>query len=325
VEQLFRRYLANQCTLEEIQEVVNLLQTLEGKNLMERLLNEIPVGNHVPDPSPDSIKRGWQRLNQHISSTNDTPVRVVALWGKRALRVAAVVLPLLIAGAYFLGRNYLRSHEETAIKTDFAQVRQITLPDGSVVTLNGNSTLTYAPTWSAFDTREVWLTGEAFFQVTHTKNDQKFLVHTRQDHTIEVLGTEFNVSDRKSGTKVVLKSGKIKLTVQQNQQATSLVMKPGQLVAIDTTAQQVQMNLVKPDAVASWRNQKLVFDGVRLGEIAEMLKETYNLKVTVTNQHLLEERISGTIPSGNINELIQALSIALKVKYKQETNQVNFY
>jgi ferric-dicitrate binding protein FerR (iron transport regulator) len=74
-----------------------------------------------------------------------------------------------------------------------------------------------------------------------------------------------------------------------------------------------------------WRENKLVFEATQLREIAQMLKETYNLDVSVDDERLLQERITGTIPSGSVKELLSALSAALRVKYIQENNQVKFY
>lgn len=327
MEQLFRNYIENRCTIEEIQEVLTQLNTPEGRELMERVLSESSSDTPLSVPTHAQMTHGWARLSTYVSSNTENPTlvaRVLPLWSKRALRVAAVVLPLLVS-MYWVWWGYFKATEPITITTEYAQVKRIMLPDGSVVTLNGNSSLSYQADWSAFATREVWLRGEGFFEVTHQQNHQKFLVHTRHSHTVEVLGTEFNVSARSQNTHVALKSGKIKLTVQQKDEARSLIMKPGQEVAIDSSSRRVQMNTVKTENVAVWREKKLVFNGTQLSEIAQMLKETYDIEVNVKDQRVMQERITGTIPSGNIQELLTALSSVLHLRYTQENNQVKFY
>jgi ferric-dicitrate binding protein FerR (iron transport regulator) len=71
------------------------------------------------------------------------------------------------------------------------------LPDNSTVILNANSSLRYQENWEAELLREVWVDGEAFFSVVHTHNHQRFRVNVTDDLKVEVLGTEFNVKDRR--------------------------------------------------------------------------------------------------------------------------------
>ncbi|MFN4144588.1 MAG: FecR family protein [Runella sp.] len=322
MEQLFRDYLQNRCTAEEVAQVMRYLQTAEGKAKMEAILAEPPPHNKDLTPSNAHIVQGWERLSQYISSTpSSTTVR--PLLHKRRWVWAAAIVPLVMAAA--LGWWLWSSPTDQVARTDYAQLREVHLPDGSRVVLNGNSTLEFKSKWLPFATREVWLTGEAFFEVVHTSSHQKFLVHTRKKHTIEVLGTSFNVFDRPNSTEVSLKSGKIKLHIQQQEATKAVVMQPGQSLTIDTTATKIRLASVKTDRVATWRNRKLVFEATRLADITQMLKETYNLEVTVENPALLNEKVTGVIPSGNVDELLKALSLALKVNYTNQNNQIKFY
>ena len=125
------------------------------------------------------------------------------------------------------------------------QQRTITLPDGSVVVLNANSTLTTAAHWTAETPREVWLTGEGYFRVTHRAPRPvaditaapapiKFVVHAA-DLSIAVLGTQFDVNSRAGATKVVLASGKVAVERQMLLTREHLLMQPGDLVETSAT------------------------------------------------------------------------------------------
>jgi transmembrane sensor len=325
VKNLFLKYLQNKCSSEEIKQVLELVQTSEGRSMFDQLLQETTL-DATPQAAAPS-EQIWQRIytssTQNINLTTEKEpvrVRVRPLWSTRLGRAAAVLIPLLVAGWWYLARSVEQKH-----RTAYGQTQEITLPDGSLVVLNGNSTLTYQSDWNPQTAREVWLTGEAFFKVTHQSNHQRFLVHTRREHVIEVLGTEFNVNDRLASTRVVLQSGKIKLTLKQNEAQKSIVLAPGQLVEIDTTMTRPRINEVKTELFTSWRQRKLVFEGTRLAEIALLLKDTYNLNIRVNNPQLLEEKVTGTIPADNVTELINALSIALQVKYVQKDNTIQFF
>jgi transmembrane sensor len=333
VKDIFEKYLANICTTAEAEQVLFWLKTDEGRQLMDSLLEakqHIEIGQ---EPDAEASERIWKNIQSYTSSirksADDQPnqTRIKPLWAARFGWVAAAALvPLLMVGVYFYSsQTTVLTAPQIAERADYGQTRSLTLSDGSVVVLNGNSTLKYAKNWTKNETREVWLTGEAFFSVTHKNNNQPFLVHTNRNHLIEVLGTEFNVLDRANKTEVVLKSGKIRLTVQQKDEAKILTMQPNQRVEMDTTATKVKLDIVKPEVYTSWQDHRLVFEGTRLSEIAQMLNETYNLKVTVADKRMLDERISGTIPSGNVPELLNALSIALQLKYTQSNNTIKFY
>ena len=333
MKELFISYLKDECNVNEAEQVIELLAKKNGQDLMAELLDRNSF--HANSQKNNTgTEKSWNQIaikifttNQPIENIPPTAGRVVSF---RPIRLwwaaAAAIVPLLIIGSYWFSKNNSANQNIAVIeKTDFGQTKTIALSDGSEVVLNGNSSLKYSQNWNDTQPREVWLDGEAFFKITHQKNNQKFLVHTTHRQTIEVLGTEFNVSDRMSKVSVVLKSGKIKLIVQQKQEIKSLIMKPGERVEMDTAAARVKVNMVKPEIYTSWQSHKLVFEKTKLSDIALMLNETYNLKVIVENPQLLNEKISGTIPSGNINELINALSIALQVKYTQDSNTVKFY
>jgi len=307
--------------------VLLLVQTPQGRASFDQLLQTIELAQNNDLPSADLSKHTWQRIaalalqdNKLTDEKEPAPGRMLPMWGLRPGRVAAVVLPLLVAGWWYLTRPV-----EKFYSTKYGQTQLIGLPDGSVVVLNGNSSLKYKSEWPKDAPRQVWIKGEAFFKITHQTNHQRFVVHTRRNYTIEVLGTEFNVNDRQNTTQVVLQSGQIKLTIKQKRVDKSIIMVPGQLVAIDTAQARLKINTVKPELFTSWRQQKLVFEGTSFAEITTMLKETYNLDVIVADPRLLEEKITGTVPSGNINELLRALAISLKLKYQQDNNQVKFY
>lgn len=323
------KYLKNQCTLEEAAQVIQFVSTEEGKAMMSKILAENTYENTNKTLSLNSDEL-WQQIlsntvktNQSIEKEQQTNGRIVSFRPMRLWWAAAAIVPLLMLGAYWYLQN--KSTIQQVENTTYGQTKKIVLSDGSEVVLNGNSSLKYTKNWGSSEPREVWLNGEAFFKITHQSNHQKFLVHTKHQQIIEVLGTEFNVSDRKNGVSVVLKSGKIKLTVPKNTKTESLVMKPGQRVEMDTSSKRVQVAIVKPEIYTSWQSHKLIFEKTKLSEIAQMLNETYNLKIIVENPQLLDERVSGTIPSGNVNELINALSIALQVKYSQDNNTVRFF
>src|SRR5690606_175937 len=206
--------------------------------------------------------------------------------------------------------------------TDFGETKVIALPDHSQVKLNGNSKLVFSSEWENGELREVWLEGEAYFSVNPTVSDQKFVVYTSDQFNVEVLGTEFNVSNRKGKSSVVLSSGKIKLNVEKDNQTERIFMEPGEMVEYERAKPDIRKKEVDPQRNTSWTKDSLIFDNTSLKEIKFLLETTYGLTVKVTDEALLEKKLFGSAPSNNINLLLQGLAKSLDHKITYKNNHV---
>jgi ferric-dicitrate binding protein FerR (iron transport regulator) len=197
------------------------------------------------------------------------------------------------------------------------------LPDESIVTLNGNSSIWYESTWKEDKDREVHLIGEAFFSVRHKPSHTRFLVHTSQLQ-VEVLGTKFNVSDRKDKTQVVLLEGKVELTHLKRNNKEKLLMKPGELVVVSPGERVMAQKIVKPEVYASWKDNELTFDETPLGEIASLLEENYGYQVTFSDAALAQKKFNGVFPADDLSLLFEAISTSFGIKIIQDKNSLRF-
>ena len=330
---MLEKYLRNQCSDAELAQVFDLIQTADGRLLVQNLMDAVQIedvsGGKEPLPTLVSANM-WEKISQQIQPEL---VRQPFFGTKQWWAVAASVGILAVALSYLTLFWY--PNRETEYQTAFGQMRQVTLPDGSLVTLNGNSTVRYKSDWNTNAPREIWLDGEGFFSIKHTENHQKFTVHANNQCDIEVLGTEFNVSGRGQKTKVVLQSGKIRLVVTEQQQTRQVMMKPGDLVEIRKAAEVIevagqevssviQQKMVDPANYVSWKEKQLVFEETSLLEIAGILRETYGMTLVLPEEKYYYEKITGTIPSGNTDELLDALALTLGMRYEKDNNQVKF-
>lgn len=237
------------------------------------------------------------------------------------MRWAAVLagFVLLATGAFTAYKQWYP--DDLICQTAFGKISTLTLPDGSTVTLNGNSRLRYAPRWASHQTREVWLDGEGYFRVTHQQNHERFVVHLPNKLNIEVLGTQFNVMARQARAKVVLNTGKIRLDVGE-QAKEKLVMRPGDLFYADVKAKVYYRKHVDAAAQAAWQSGKLTFDGTTLQEVAQMLKDTYGVNVIITDPALQRQTISGTIPNQSMQTILNGLTTLFDLHITQQPNQI---
>ncbi|ADB42244.1 FecR family protein [Spirosoma linguale] len=258
--------------------------------------------------------------NPHLPDT-EAPVSELTIVRPNRWRqwlVAASVMLLLGAGIGLFRNQILYKNYTTA----FGETQALTLTDGSRVTLNANSSLR-VPRWGfGKSNREVFLAGEASFSVTHTPDDRKFIVRTAKKLDIIVLGTEFTVFARKRGARVVLNKGKVQLRYQEGKTARQLLMKPGDLVTLDTR-NHMALNPVKQSRFRSVSEEKrFVFEETTLEEVAYLLEDNYGLQVEIKNHELAERVLMGSFRADNVDQLLQSISELLDVNVVRQGQRV---
>lgn len=206
--------------------------------------------------------------------------------------------------------------------TAYSEQRLITLPDGSSVILNGNSSIRFKESWNRKENREVWMEGEGFFDVNHTQDNQKFIVHTASKVDVQVLGTRFNVKLRRGKTEVMLESGKVQMNVNQSGVMDTILLKPGDLVAFENLT--ITKSIVNSLHYASWKENKLVLDQTPLIEVAKILEDTHGFQIEFRNQSLENRKLSGELPSGNVDDILFALEETLKIKIIKNGSRLIF-
>ena len=231
-------------------------------------------------------------------------------------KVAASLLILMGVGAIWYLNYPVKSIEIQAsnnyeVQTQYGERLTVVLPDESSVVLNGNSKLRYSKNWSDQNPREVWIDGEGFFAVQHTKNHQKFIVHTREGLNVEVLGTKFNVKTREHGSEVLLTEGKVKLDVD-NTAASSVYLNPGELATMKQN--KLSKRVVKDIQYTSWVKSKLVFDKTPLLELTQMLQDTYGLNISFQDEELKNRQLSGEISSATADDILFAIAETFNIK-----------
>jgi ferric-dicitrate binding protein FerR (iron transport regulator) len=235
----------------------------------------------------------WQRISQSIKQA-DTVQKKRIFRMPVFLRVAASLI--IVAGiALWLSNRY--SDKTYTIATVSGQIKTITLPDNSKVTLNGNSTLSYKGDWDNKEPREVWIKGEGYFDVRHLNKDSlhinpsdRFIVHCG-DVNIEVLGTTFNVKARSGKTNVALLTGKIRIDyVATASNSKPLILAPGDYVEYAGEKLLVNKKLAKPAQVSSWKSDEISFTDATLKEITETLQDRFGYTVNTEDESLLQWR-----------------------------------
>ena len=235
-----------------------------------------------------------------------------------AWMIAACVVLGLLAGAWFFQDMFIYQTHTTA----FGETKSLLLSDLTKVTLNANSSLRVPRFGFGTKTREVYLSGEANFAVTHQSNNQQFIVKTNKGLEVVVLGTEFTVYSRKQGSKVVLSKGKVQLRYQEGTTQRQLMMKPGDLVTLDQINHLKQEVTKQPEKFAAWKDHRFIFDDTTLQEFAQIMDENYGIEVVIKDKNLANRTLVGSFRADSANELMDIISEIFNINIARTGNTI---
>jgi ferric-dicitrate binding protein FerR (iron transport regulator) len=231
--------------------------------------------------------------------------------------LVAACLLLVLGGGLFVARDLILFTTYTA---DYGQIRSVRLSDGSEVALNANSWLKVRNTWGPAPQREVWLKGEGFFSIARRADGRKFTVHTDQ-LTVEVLGTKFNVAQRRNRTTVVLSEGKVKLTANAGRKP-SILMQPGDHIELSARDTTFNRKTVAPEKYTAWKENELFFENAPLPEVLQKVEDYYGVKIILQDTTAAEKRFTSSLPNNNLDVVLKSIASVYHLEVSRKQNRV---
>ena len=222
-------------------------------------------------------------------------------------RLAAAIAVIFIASYFYI------STLDESVSTQYAERSEVRLPDNSEIILNADSRITYSEkNWDK--ERNISLRGEAFFKVA---KGQKFTVATN-DGLVTVLGTQFNVENRKGFFEVTCYEGLV--SVIFNGEETKLPA-GNSFIAINGSVLKTESPV---NTTPSWMSSESTFKSIPLNYVLDEFERQYNIEVKTENVNL-EQLFTGSFSNTNINLALQSISTPSQIKYELEGNNVLFY
>jgi transmembrane sensor len=265
------------------------------------------------DLSEEKIEIEWNRLENSIKTLASKRKQKKVFNYKKYSSIAASIVLFISVGFYLLTNN----PQKTTYKAAFGEVLHLKLNDGSLVTLNSNSSIHYFGN----NSRKIWLTGEAFFEVDKKiSTNAKFWVHTN-DLTVEVYGTSFNVNTKRNQTAVFLEEGNIWLELKNGK---TQKMIPGNYISYTSKDNLIlnQNKNMKSSLVTSWKDGSIIFDKTPLSDAIKKIEDTYGLKVNFEDEISKSKIITGTVPVTNLGICLKAIEKSVNVKITRIKNQL---
>lgn len=341
-DEYFIKWVKNPDTKSDFFWTTWIKENPDKKELIEEASEIVRFLNFtMPEPSEEDFNEVKNKLFQRIKEDKEAPSSQIqpsnapnnpfkSSHQKMDIpayyKVAAVFIGLLVVVGLSLTLNTSIHYKE--YKTAYGETQEIVLPDSSTVTLNANSSLKLSTNWEENEIREVWLEGEAFFNVREvsdlsTENGLpspiKFIVRVNSLN-VEVIGTKFNVNNRRGTTEVVLKSGKVKLQVDSNQ--SNIEMLPGEFVEFKEVDRSFNKRIVEPETYSSWRNNKLIFENQPLHEIFKIVEDHYGFEIVLEDPKIAHLVFTGTTPLNNVDVLFTSISHSFDLEIKRENKRI---
>ena len=324
IEYLLDQYRSGRLSRPEWEELAQVLKIEDEDSLVDAIQGIL--GKNTPEiPEIDEDKKK-EILNRVLSADrpgyveDDAEERIVRKWWFKSQWLAAACIALLLVSGsilLFLNQSNPKSgsvlpgvESGSGVAQDF--VRNLTLPDGSSVVLQAGSTLNFPPEFKE-GTREVWLTGEAYFDVKRIGDNPEsspFVIHSGK-LTTTVLGTSFNIKAHPGDSEIVVSVTKGKVRVENDREILGILAPDDELTYSIESSKSVLLHADVTPAV-DWVKNDVTFDGIAFGKIAEIVEKRFGVQIRFKNDLLkscvIVSSFDGTETIQNVLETLCSIS-----------------
>lgn len=317
---LLGRKISGDATAAELAELRALQQQhaeAEGLEALAASLQPADTAFVQVEEGQEMLVKGWKTVSEQMAPP-----------AKRHLNLVPWLAAAAVLGALFWLRPVQKVKpvivaHKNQVSTRPGSKTKIDLPDGTKVSLNAGSKLTYADGF-VNGNREVTLIGEAYFEVSG-EAEHPLVVNTR-NMKITVLGTRFNVKAYAEDllAEATLISGKISVTVPGKE---AVILKPLQKITInqvsgkirpdEVTAPQVEVKKVAEIAApeTAWVYNRLSFKREPFDDVIRKMERWYNIRIIVENEALHQQLMSGEFSNESIQQALTALQFTTPFRF----------
>ncbi|MBN2273983.1 MAG: DUF4974 domain-containing protein [Bacteroidales bacterium] len=357
LEDVLVKYLTGSASESEREQVLNWIHENPGhQKTLDELKSYYLLTKAIQKPSGFNKEEGWTRIqSRYYKARYIAEQEQKKKYRSNIILYTAMSSAAAVLIAFLLGYSAHKDsgigpavRAENEIIVPLGAKSHVTLTDGTRVWLNAGSRLKYSDGFFR-DSREVYLEGEAFFDV---KEDHKkmFVVKT-SNLDIKVYGTQFNVKSYPEEniiqTTLVKGSVAIEAYTDKTHEKKSVFLKPNQTAIFYKSTPAVQ-NIKIPDTgdkqesiaetgekiviapsvnpvpITSWKDSRWIIVSEELDELAIKLERRYNVKISFTDESLRKYKFSGTLKDETFEQVLQIIQLSAPITYQIEGNKVLF-
>ncbi len=314
IDDLLAKYFANETDTHEADIIGEWIGASgDNKKVFEQskvIFKSVPS---LKNQKAVNVDAAWKKLGiskNNITKTVDIqevePI-VKFNWLNNFLKIAAVLVVLFSLWFVAAKQFVIPQNDVISFKTGNASAEKI-LPDGTKISLNKNSSITYPATFEG-DTREIKLDGEAFFNVHHNVA-HPFIIHT-QGTDIQVLGTSFNVRAYNTQVQVIVKTGRVRFS-KNNKEVILEKGQKGELLA--NTATIIKSEVEEQKEITQGKKLSFEFEKTSLGEVVEKLNQTFGKKISFSNEKIKNCKLTASFQDEELENIINVIAETFGLK-----------
>jgi len=333
---LIQRYVAGSATSEEKEKLKKWMeQSSENRRLVQDVKN---IWDNTPTENFEvNVEEAWKyfekrrmkkkQFAQHPRKPQKTLIYFY--------RVAAVLLVSLFASYVLYTQIQFESeqsqqHEQLVtmqeLATGVGDKAEVTFSDGSRVILNASSKIEFPQKFQS-QKREVFLEGEAYFEVKHDSK-RPFLVHNKNVE-VEVLGTKFNVRGwyDDPDVEVVVQTGKVAVKVIDNTilDQKEAILTDGNYTKVKSGISPLSVQKVDVREHLVWMSGGLFFDNEPLKYVVKDIERRFDVNIKIVNEEYMDIPFTSTFYEADLNEVLSIISSTMKLNYERNGKYIEFY
>lgn len=255
----------------------------------------------------------WKRFQARVNhgQTETVPVKKMNFSWMRIAAALIVIIGAGILGYLFFGQQ---APKEMLAQTQENVLKQ-TLPDGSLVTLNKRSSVSYPEKFKGGQ-RKVVLKGEAFFNITPDK--KKPFVIDVNDVEVTVVGTSFNVRSENGTTEVVVETGIVRVT----KAGKTIDLHPGEKTIITATDTDPVQEKVTDKLYNYYRTKEFVCDNTPLWKLTQVLSEAYDVQFVFAREELKTLPMNAPFNNESLEQVLDVIRLTFNIDVIQKGNVI---
>lgn len=309
------KYLAGESTVKEKESISAWQQDNANNSKILNLLSRIRIIPPQLSDSDGSRKNVLEKLEKEFSpDTLPHKSRKIApvIWA-----IAATLSLFVMLGLYYRHQQLsVTSPDFIVFNNPAGEKASLILPDGSEVWLNAGTQLVYPEQFTG-NNREVFLTGEAYFNVTKDRQ-HPFIVKTGSVE-VKVMGTTFNLKAYFDEDKVeaTLLSGAVSLSLADNDLSEPVSLVPDQRAVYKKSDRSFVLENTDPLIYTAWKEGIINCRSQRFEELTHSLERIFNVTIVILNEDLKNEVYTGKFENNeSLEDILEVIQISTKMNYQ---------
>ena len=282
--ELLYKFQQGNVTKEEFQFLVSYYNLYDNEPDILALLNE-EQKEKLKSDMQGAIWQNIQRYEQKTIKARFTKLAMIKI-------AAAIILPVaIVAIVFMLNRQSVVQTKDIVQSNKHKEHQVLRLPDGSTVIISAGSKLNYSSSFGDISKREVYLEGQAYFDISHNAS-KPFIVHTGKIETT-VLGTAFDIKAWPANADVIVTVIRGKVKVEDQYKILGIIT-PNQQITFNKKEAKAIQKTIDTRPYLAWKEQDLFFDDVTVAEAAKLLEDRFNVRIYFKDESISSKRFTTT-------------------------------